>query len=405
MAGNESSRLPLPEAVPASPFYTPEHEAFRATVRRFVDREIMPNVDTWDEAEEFPRELYRKASAAGLMQLGFPEEYGGVPTDPFFGIIKSEELARHGSGGINASLNSHTIGSPPIAALGPEWMKRKVLPEVLAGEKISALAITEPSGGSDVANLKTTARREGDHYVVNGSKMFITSGVRADYFTVAVRTGGPGAGGVSLLLIERDREGFARTKLKKMGWWASDTAQLFFDNVRVPVENLIGVENKGFIGIMLNFNQERLGMSAGAYGYAKVCLDEAIAYARERHTFGKPLIANQVVRHRLVDMAMRINAVKSTLELLAYRVGQGEKPVAEICMLKNLATVDPGVLRQRGDAGLRRRRLPARRQGRAHLSRDQGHVDRRWLGRDHEGPRGAANGPLTLPRHMGEVPP
>ena len=337
MAAAASDGLPLLQSAP-SPFYTDEHEAFRTTVRRFVDREIMPHVDKWDEAEEFPRELYRKASAAGLLQLGFPEEYGGVPTDPFFGIIKSEELARHGSGGINASLNSHTIGAPPIAALGPEWMKRKLLPEILAGEKISALAITEPTGGSDVASLKTTARREGDHYVVNGSKMFITSGVRADYFTVAVRTGGPGAGGVSLLLIEREREGFSRTKLKKMGWWASDTAQLFFDNVRVPVDNLIGQENKGFIGVMLNFNQERLGMSAGAYGYAKVCLEEAIAYARERHTFGKPLIANQVVRHRLVDMAMRINAVKSTLELLAWRVGQGEKPVAEICMLKNLAT-------------------------------------------------------------------
>ena len=337
MAAAASDGLPFPQAAP-SPFYTEEHEAFRTTVRRFVDREIMPYVDKWDEAEEFPRELYRKASAVGLLQLGFPEEYGGVPTDPFFGIIKSEELARHGSGGVNASLNSHTIGAPPIAALGPEWMKRKLLPEILAGEKISALAITEPTGGSDVASLKTTARREGDHYVVNGSKMFITSGVRADYFTVAVRTGGPGAGGVSLLLIEREREGFSRTKLKKMGWWASDTAQLFFDNVRVPVDNLIGQENKGFIGIMLNFNQERLGLSAGAYGYAKVCLEEAIAYARERHTFGKPLIVNQVVRHRLVDMAMRINAVKSTLELLAWRVGQGEKPVAEICMLKNLAT-------------------------------------------------------------------
>ena len=337
MAAAASDGLPFPQAAP-SPFYTEEHEAFRTTVRRFVDREIMPYVDKWDEAEEFPRELYRKASAVGLLQLGFPEEYGGVPTDPFFGIIKSEELARHGSGGINASLNSHTIGAPPIAALGPEWMKRKLLPEILAGEKISALAITEPTGGSDVASLKTTARREGDHYVVNGSKMFITSGVRADYFTVAVRTGGPGAGGVSLLLIERERDGFSRTKLKKMGWWASDTAQLFFDNVRVPVDNLIGQENKGFIGIMLNFNQERLGLSAGAYGYAKVCLEEAIAYARERHTFGKPLIANQVVRHRLVDMAMRINAVKSTLELLAWRLGQGERPVAEICMLKNLAT-------------------------------------------------------------------
>ena len=337
MAAAASDGLPFPQAAP-SPFYTEEHEAFRTTVRRFVDREIMPHVDKWDEAEEFPRELYRKASAVGLLQLGFPEEYGGVPTDPFFGIIKSEELARHGSGGVNASLNSHTIGAPPIAALGPEWMKRKLLPEILAGEKISALAITEPTGGSDVASLKTTARREGDHYVVNGSKMFITSGVRADYFTVAVRTGGPGAGGVSLLLIERERDGFSRTKLKKMGWWASDTAQLFFDNVCVPVDNLIGQENKGFIGIMLNFNQERLGLSAGAYGYAKVCLEEAIAYARERHTFGKPLIVNQVVRHRLVDMAMRINAVKSTLELLAWRLGQGERPVAEICMLKNLAT-------------------------------------------------------------------
>ncbi len=338
MATADFRNPPVPEAMTPSPFYTPEHEAFRQTVRRFVDREILAHVDAWDEAEEFPRELYRKASAAGLLQLGFPEEYGGVPTDIFFGIIKAEEMARHGSGGVNASLNSHTIGCPPIAALGPQWMKRKVLPEVLAGDKISALAITEPSGGSDVANLKTTARREGDHYVVNGSKMFITSGVRADYFTVAVRTGGPGAGGVSLLLIERDRPGFQRTKLKKMGWWASDTAQLFFDDVRVPVENLIGEENRGFVGIMLNFNSERLGMAAGAYGYAKLCLEESIAYARERHTFGKPLIANQVVRHRIVDMAMRVNAVKATLELLAYRVDQGEKPVAEICMLKNLAT-------------------------------------------------------------------
>ncbi len=338
MATADFRKPPVPEATTPSPFYTPEHEAFRQTVRRFVDREILAHVDAWDEAEEFPRELYRKASAAGLLQLGFPEEYGGVPTDVFFGIIKAEEMARHGSGGVNASLNSHTIGCPPIAALGPEWMKRKVLPEVLAGDKISALAITEPSGGSDVANLMTTARRQGDHYVVNGSKMFITSGVRADYFTVAVRTGGPGAGGVSLLLIERDRPGFQRTKLKKMGWWASDTAQLFFDDVKVPVENLIGEENRGFIGIMLNFNSERLGMAAGAYGYARLCLEESIAYARERHTFGKPLIANQVVRHRIVDMAMRVNAVKATLELLAYRVDRGEKPVAEICMLKNLAT-------------------------------------------------------------------
>ena len=327
-----------PPAAPASPFYTAEHEAFRDTLRRFVAREIAPYVDEWDEAGEFPRELYRKASSIGLLQLGYAEEFGGVPTDPFYRIIVSEELAKAGSGGVNASLMSHSIGAPPIAALGPEWMKRKVLPEILAGEKISALAITEPSGGSDVANLKTTARREGDHYIVNGQKMFITSGFRADYYPVAVRTGGPGASGVSLLLIERDRPGFSRTKLRKMGWWASDTAQLFFDDVKVPVENLIGEENRGFIGIMLNFNQERIGLASGAHAFARVCLDEAIAYARERHTFGKPLIANQVIRHKIVDMAMKVNAVKANLEMLAWRVHHGERPVAEICMLKNLAT-------------------------------------------------------------------
>lgn len=323
---------------PPSPYYTADHDAFRDQMRRFVERDIAPFVDQWDEDGEFPRELYRKAAAVGLLQMGYPEEYGGVPTDGFFRIIASEELARAGCGGVNASLMSHTIGAPPIAALGPEWMKRQVLPEILAGEKISALAITEPSGGSDVANLKTTARREGDYYVVNGQKMFITSGFRADYYTVAVRTGGPGMGGVSLLLIERDRPGFSRTKLRKMGWWASDTAQLFFDDVKVPVDNLIGPENAGFNGIMRNFNPERIMLAAGAYGFAKVCLDEAIDYARQRETFGRPLIKNQVIRHKIVDMAMRVNAVKATLEQLAWRVEQGEQPVAEICMLKNLAT-------------------------------------------------------------------
>jgi len=323
---------------PPSPYYTADHDAFRDQMRRFVERDIAPFVDQWDEAEEFPRELYKKASSVGLLQMGFPEEYGGVPSDGFFRIIASEELARAGSGGVNASLMSHTIGAPPIAALGPEWMKRKLLPEILSGEKISALAITEPSGGSDVANLKTTARREGEHYIVNGQKMFITSGFRADYYTVAVRTGGSGMGGVSLLLIERDRPGFSRTKLRKMGWWASDTAQLFFDDVKVPVDNLIGPENAGFNGIMRNFNPERIGLAAGAYGFAKVCLEEAIAYARQRETFGRPLIKNQVIRHKIVDMAMKVNAVKATLEQLAWRVEQGEQPVAEICMLKNLAT-------------------------------------------------------------------
>ncbi len=217
-------------------------------------------------------------------------------------------------------------------------MKKRVLPQVLAGEKISALAITEPSGGSDVAQLKTTARREGDHYIVNGSKIFITSGVRADFYTVAVRTGGPGASGVSLLLIERGMPGFTQQGLRKMGWWASDTAQLFFDEVKVPVENLIGEENKGFRYVMLNFNSERLGMAAGCTAFSQVCLDEAISWARERKVFGGRLADQQVVRHKIVDMAMRINATQAYLEQLAWRVQNGESPAAEIAMLKNQAT-------------------------------------------------------------------
>jgi acyl-CoA dehydrogenase len=229
----------------SSPYYTPEHEAFRDTVRRFVSKEIEPFAAEWDEAEEFPRELYKKAAAIGLLQLCFPEEHGGIKCDRFYRLIWAQELARAGSGGISASLNSHTIGAPPIARFGSEAMKRRVLPPILAGEKISALAITEPSAGSDVASIKTTARRDGEHYVVRGEKTFITSGMRADFYSVAVRTGGPGMGGISLLLIECDTASFTRTPLKKMGWWASDTASLHFDDARVPAENLIGPENGG----------------------------------------------------------------------------------------------------------------------------------------------------------------
>jgi acyl-CoA dehydrogenase len=321
-----------------SPYYTEQHEAFRDTVRRFVDKEIGPYVDAWDEAETFPRELYKKAAGIGLLQIGFPEQYGGIPADSFYAIIAGQELARGGSGGVCAGLMSHTIGTPPIVNVGSDDLKARVVPDILSGEKISALAITEPSGGSDVANLKTTARRDGDHYVVNGSKMFITSGMRADYYTVAVRTGGDGMGGVSLLLIEKDTPGFTQTPLKKMGWWASDTAALYFDDCRVPAENLVGAENQGFPAIMLNFNAERLALAAGANGFARVCLDDAVAYARERETFGRRLIEHQVIRHKLVDMAQRVAATQAYLESLAWRIDQGDQPIADICMLKNQAT-------------------------------------------------------------------
>ncbi|WAS91977.1 acyl-CoA dehydrogenase family protein [Nannocystis punicea] len=316
-----------------------DREALRGTLRGFIEREVMPHIDAWEEAGGFPRELYARAGELGILGLGYPEELGGSPGDSTAIIILCEEFARTGSGGLIAGLCSHGIGLPPILNLGTDAQKRRFIPDVLAGRKISALAITEPSGGSDVANLKTVARRDGDHYVVHGSKTFITSGVRADHVTVAVRTGPPGLGGISLLVVEADTPGFTRTALdKKMGWWCSDTATLYFDDCRVPAANLLGEENHGFLGIMQNFNRERLMLAAMAVAFAQVCLDESIAYARQRETFGKPLVTRQVIRHKLVDMATRIHPVRTWLYQLAQRIDAGEWPIAEICMLKNAAT-------------------------------------------------------------------
>jgi acyl-CoA dehydrogenase len=325
-------------SMPASPMYSAEHEAFRATVRRYVEKELLPHVDAWDEAESFPRSVYRSAAELGLLGLGYPEQYGGTDGDLFHEMVMIEELSRTASGGLLASLFSHSIGAPPILVGGSEALKARVLPQILSGEKISALAITEPSGGSDVANLCTRAERDGDSYIVNGSKTFITSGMRADYLTVAVRTGGPGAAGVSALLIEGDSPGLTRTPLKKMGWWCSDTATLHFDNVRVPAAHLLGQENRGFEIFMRNFNHERLALAMQAYALARVCLDEASDWARERTTFGKRLVEHQVVRQKLVVMATQIEATRAMLEDLAQRLERGESPVAQICMLKNFAT-------------------------------------------------------------------
>lgn len=325
---------------PLSPlYYNADHQAWRETLRRFVDTEVAPFVDEWEEAGTFPREMYLKAAAIGLLQLGYPEEYGGIPVaDPFMAVVTALEQARAGGGGMYASLNSHTIGLPPILALGSDDLKRRVIPPVIAGEKIAALAVTEPGGGSDVANLRTTARRDGDHYVVNGGKIFITSGMRADFYTVAVRTGGEGAGGISLLLVEKGTPGFTQTELKKMGWWASDTAALHFDDCRVPVTNLIGEENRGFSGIMINFNMERLGIAATSVGLAMVCMDEAVAWARERKTFGRRLLDHQVIRHKVADMAKRILTTRAFLEQTTWQMQQGEVPVAELSLLKVQAT-------------------------------------------------------------------
>lgn len=325
-------------------YFSEAHEDFRRSVRSFVAREITPHVDAWDEAGSFPRELYRKAAQAGLLGVGFPEELGGTPADLFYALVAYEEVARCGAGGVQASLLSYAIGLPPVVALGSEEMKRRVVPAVLSGEKISALAITEPGGGSDVAAVRTTAVADGDDYVLDGEKTFITSGIRADFITVAVRTdpGSRGAGGISLLLVEGNPPGLARTNLRKMGWWASDTALLSFTGCRVPRANLIGEEHRGFKAIMNNFNGERLMMAAMACVYAELCLEEALQWARSRKTFGQPLSERQVIRHKLVDMAMRIDAARTLTYDIAHqmehRTGTSERLVARICMLKNFAT-------------------------------------------------------------------
>ncbi len=320
---------------------TPEQADFRASVRSFVQREIAPHINSWEEAGGFPRTLYARAAALGLLQLGYPEHLGGTPCEWPWRLIATQEIAAAGSGGLMASLFSHNIGLPPIVAHGSAELQQRVVPSVLTGDKIAALAITEPGGGSDVARLRTKARLEGGHYIIDGEKTFITSGLRADWITVAVRTGNPGASGISLLAVPGDAPGLTRTPLHKMGWWCSDTAQLHFNAVRVPAANLIGAENTGFRMIMSNFNAERLLMSAGAVTFAAVCLEEATAWAQQRQTFGQPMVEHQAIRHRLMDMRTQLIASRALLFEVAARFdAQPHDPlvVADLCLLKNHAT-------------------------------------------------------------------
>jgi len=325
---------------PVCPWMDQSHTLWRQSVRAFIDAEITPYIEEWEAAGRIPRELYPKAAKAGLIGMNYSEDYGGAgtETDAFHSIVTSEELARIGAGGVVAALMIHGIGLPPVMALGSEAMKREIAPRVLSGEKQISLGITEPSGGSDVAQLKTRALREGNGWRVNGSKTYITGGMTSKWLTTAVRTGEPGMKGISLMLIDLEGDGVSRTELPKMGWWASDTATIHFDDVFVPAENLIGEENKGFYGIMANFNGERLGMAAQAAAYARACIEDAAAWAQERQTFGKRLADHQVIRHKFASMAQRVWATTSMLDTLAWRVVQGESPVAELAMLKVQAT-------------------------------------------------------------------
>ena len=334
--------------------FTQEHsediQLLEDAAHRFIQTEVQPHLEAWEEAGQFPRSLYARAAELGWLGMGYPEELGGTPTPWAVRNAMTIALARTGgSGGLLASLFSHNIGMPPVLRHGSKELQARIIPDVLAGRKISALCITEPGGGTDVSALKTTARREGADYVVDGEKTFITSGTRADWLTVAVRTDlqNKGPMGISMLMVPGDAPGVSRSPLKKMGWLCSDTAHIRFDSVRVPAANLVGEEGSGFKIILTNFNGERLAMSALALGFAECCYEEALSWARQRKTFGMALVDHQVIRHKLMDMKMRIESTRAWLNAVTARADAGDRGdksakgaewVAQVCLLKNHAT-------------------------------------------------------------------
>ncbi|KAI8139052.1 acyl-CoA dehydrogenase/oxidase [Fennellomyces sp. T-0311] len=333
-----------------SPFYNDSHRKLRKFMREFVEKEIMPYTHEWNEAMALPKELYEKAAKAGIMTAAgsfAPPELApyGLPAgitreewDTFHGIIVTDEITRCGSSGVSWGLvGGLGVGLPPVVSHGSDYLKKKVVPEVLAGKKFICLAITEPSGGSDVANLQTEAKDMGDHYLVNGEKKWITNGFFADYFTVAVRTGSPGAEGISFLLIERSMPGVATRRIYCSGAWPSGTAYVTFEDVKVPKVNLIGQENHAFRYIMANFNGERMGIIVQANRSARVCIEECLKYAHKRKTFGKRLIDHPVIRNKLAHMIRQVEATHAWMEILAYQSKHMPKEIQAIRLGGNIA--------------------------------------------------------------------
>jgi acyl-CoA dehydrogenase len=321
------------------PFLTPERIALRKTVRRFAEAEVLPYLDDWERAGELPRELHRKAGKIGLLGAAFPESAGGGGGDFLDALTVLEEMHyAGGSGGLTASLFTSGIAVPHIVAAGdPVQIERWVRP-TLAGDKIGSLAVTEPDGGSDVAAVRTTARRDGDEYVINGAKTFITSGCRADFVTTVVRTGAPGAHGISLIVVERGTPGFTVSRnLEKMGWHCSDTAELSYVDVRVPVENLVGAEDSGFVQVATQFVTERLSLAVQGYAHAQRALDLTLDWCRLRETFGRPLVSRQLVQHKLVEMTRKVDVARTYTRHVAVRHVAGDEVVAETCFAKNTA--------------------------------------------------------------------
>jgi acyl-CoA dehydrogenase len=318
---------------------TEERVALRKVVRDFTEREIVPHLSDWEEAGEIPRSLHKAAAEAGLLGTAFPEEVGGQGGTTIDNTIVTEEmLYSGGSSGLLSALFTHGIACPHIAQSGDPALIDKYVRPTLAGDKIGSLAVTEPDAGSDVAGIRTRAVRDGDHYVINGAKTFITSSTRADFVTTVVRTGDDPHHGISLIVVDTDSPGFSVVRrLSKMGWLCSDTGELAYVDVRVPVSNLVGAEGSGFIQVAQNFAAERLGLAVHGYGVAQRALDLTVAYTKQRIAFGKPLINKQVIRHKLVDMTRAVDVARTYTHAVIERHCAGEQVFAEAAMAKNQA--------------------------------------------------------------------
>jgi acyl-CoA dehydrogenase len=358
-----------------TPPFTDEHEALRESVRGFLERELAPHAQDWEEAEWFPDEVFPRMAAQGLLGLKYPEEYGGQGGDHLHEAVLCEEMARVGSGGTAAGIGAHVnIATPPIWKFGSEEHKRRYLAPAIRGELIGALGITEPGAGSDVAALATRADRVDGGYVVNGEKTYITNGVRANFIVTAVRTTPEGGhGGISFLIVDRG-EGIEAAKLKKLGWHASDTATISFQDVFVPEENLLGELHGGFKLIMANFQWERLAMALGAVGAMQIAWERTAQFARDRHAFGRPLSGHQAIRHKLADLATSV-PLRHLRRAAPLRRRRGAAEGGHDGQAAHAARVVRADGRLPADP--RRRRLHARAVGRARRPRRAPRTDRR----------------------------
>jgi alkylation response protein AidB-like acyl-CoA dehydrogenase len=321
-------------------YFTDAHEELRLHIRKFLEKEVQPHLAEWEE-RTFPDSIFKRFGELGFLGLRYPSEYGGQGGDYFSAIVLSEEMARAGCGGLGMAVAVQTeMATPPVFKFGTEEQKRRWLVPAVRGEQIAAIAITEPDAGSDVAGITTVARRDGDHFVVDGRKIFITNGARCHWALVVTKTDRErGHGGYNLLLVEKGTPGFEVTRtLEKLGMHSSDTAELLFEGCRVPVANLIGAEGEGFKNLMWELQGERMITAAGAIAGAQHVFEYTMEYARNRVAFGKPISEFQVIKHKLVDMGTKIAAVQSLVYQTAKQWDEGGYPVREISQSKLLAT-------------------------------------------------------------------